>query len=126
MLHLKAMRSLDSLPGPLFRSESDRNAGKPLSIWSWSKIVRAWSIKAGLSGFSTHSLRHLRLTHLARSGWKLHELTSYAGHRDPKTTMIYLHLSGVDLAARMAGAVAHIDAQVNAELFPKGLVVCEN
>jgi integrase len=122
MMHLRAMRSLDPRPGPLFRSESDRNAGKPLSIWSWSKIVRAWSLSAGIPGFSTHSLRHLRLTHLARSGWKLHELTSYAGHRDPKTTMIYLHLSGGDLAARMAGAVAHIDARVHAELFPKGLV----
>ena len=116
--HLKAMRALDHRPGSLFRSESDRNAGAPLSIWSWSKIVRAWALEAEISGFSTHSLRHLRLTHLARSGWKLHELTAYAGHRDPKTTMIYLHLSGNDLAARMAGAVAHIDAQVNAALFP--------
>lgn len=116
--HLKKMHSLDHRPGPLFRSESDRNAGAPLSIWSWSKTVRAWALEAGISGFSTHSLRHLRLTHLARSGWKLHELTAYAGHRDPNTTMIYLHLSGNDLAARMAGSIAHIDAKVNAALFP--------
>ncbi len=120
--HLTSMRSLDRLPGPLFRSESDRNVGAPLSIWSWSKIVRSWSIEARVANFSTHSLRHLRLTHLARSGWKLHELTAYAGHRDPKTTMTYLHLSGNDLAARMAGAVAHIDSRVNAALFQTGLV----
>ena len=39
--------------------------------------------------------------------------------------MIYLHLSGGDLAARRAGGVAHIDARVNAELFAKGLVALE-
>ena len=36
--------------------------------------------------------------------------------------MIYLHLSGNDLTSRMAGAIAHIDAQVNAALFPLGPV----
>ena len=120
--HLTSMRCLDRRPGQLFRSESDRNIGAPLSIWSWSKTVRSWSIEARVPDFSTHSLRHLRLTHLARSGWKLHELTAYAGHRDPKTTMIYLHLSGGDLAARMAGAIAHIDSRVNAVLFQEGSV----
>lgn len=120
--HLTSMRCLDRLPGPLFRSESDRNVGAPLSIWVWSKIVHSWSIEARVPNFSTHSLRHLRLTHLARSGWKLHELTAYAGHRDPKTTMTYLHLSGGDLATRMAGAIAHIDSRVNAVLFQDGSV----
>lgn len=115
--HLAAARAFDRSPGPLFRSESDRNAGTPLSIWAWSKIVRAWSLEAGVAAFSTHSLRHLRLTHLARSGWKLHEITTYAGHRDPKTTMIYLHMAGSDLATRLAGAIAHFDIRVDAELF---------
>ncbi|WP_223537060.1 site-specific integrase [Pseudomonas sp. GL-B-16] len=45
-------------------------------------------------GHHTHSFRRLRLTHLARAGWNLHELSTYAGHRDPKTTPAYLHLSG--------------------------------
>ena len=62
--------------------------------------------------FSTHTLRHLRLTHLARSGWRLHEIASYAGHRNVQTTMQYIHLSGNDLLAKMARSVEHGDAKL--------------
>lgn len=48
---------------------------------------------------------------------KLHELTTYAGHRDPKTTLIYLHLSGADLTAKMAHSVGSLDARMFCELF---------
>ncbi|MEG3172191.1 tyrosine-type recombinase/integrase [Sphingomonas sp. ZB1N12] len=115
--HLQDSRSVTVDAGPLFRSVSDRNHGQPLTKWSWSKTVERWATAAGVSDFSTHSLRHLRLTHLARSGWKLHELSTYAGHRDPKTTVAYLHLSGSDLSARMAGSVAHIDTRIGSQLF---------
>lgn len=115
--HLHQLRQGGFSGGALFRSVSDRNHGMPLSIWSWSKTVRNWVGQAGLDGFSTHTFRHLRLTHLARAGWKLHELAAYAGHRDPRTTQIYLHLSGTDLAARMAGAVAELDLKVAGMVF---------
>ncbi|NAP07049.1 tyrosine-type recombinase/integrase, partial [Pseudomonas syringae] len=72
---------------------------------------------SNLSCLSTHTFRHLRLTHLARAGWKLHELTAYAGHRDPKATLIYVHLSGADLTAKMAHSVGSLDARLFAELF---------
>jgi site-specific recombinase XerD len=115
--HLQQLRQSGVSGGPLFRSVSDRNYGMPLSIWSWSKTVRSWGLKSGLPYFSTHTFRHLRLTHLARAGWKLHELATYAGHRDPRTTQVYLHLSGTDLAARMAGAVAELDRKVAGLVF---------
>lgn len=115
--HLLQLRQSGFSGGALFRSVSDRNHGMPLSIWSWSKIVRNWGISSGLPDFSTHTFRHLRLTHLARAGWKLHELAAYAGHRDPRTTQIYLHLSGTDLAIRMAGAIAGLDLKVAAIVF---------
>ncbi|ECJ9843241.1 site-specific integrase [Salmonella enterica] len=115
--HLQQLRQDGFTHGELFRSVSDRNYGAPLSIWSWSKIVRHWAKQATLPDFSTHTLRHLRLTHLARAGWKLHELATYAGHRDPKTTQIYLHLSGTELAAKMAGAVANLDLKVANVIF---------
>ena len=115
--HLQDLRAVAPGTGPLFRSESYRNYGQPLTKWSWSKTVEHWAAAANVSGFSTHSLRHLRLTHLARSGWKLHELSTYAGHRDPRTTLVYLHLSGSDLSARMAGSMNHIDARIGSELF---------
>ena len=101
----------------MFRSESDRNRGSTLNRWAWSKTVEGWAKEAKLSHLSTHTFRHLRLTHLARAGWKLHELTTYAGHRDPKTTLIYLHLSGADLTAKMAHSVGSLDARMFCELF---------
>jgi len=115
--HLHALRGAGWMRGSLFRSASDRNRGSPLSRWAWSKTVEGWAKEAKLSHLSTHTFRHLRLTHLARAGWKLHELTTYAGHRDPKTTLIYLHLSGADLTAKMAHSVGSLDARMFCELF---------
>jgi len=115
--HLQQLRHQGHSGGALFRSESDRNHGAPLSIWSWSKTVRNWAVMTGLPDFSTHTFRHLRLTHLARAGWKLHELAAYAGHRDPRTTQIYLHLSGTELASKMVGAIAVTDLKVSRLIF---------
>lgn len=115
--HLHALRLAGWSKGALFRSESDRNRGSALSRWTWSKTVERWATDSNLSCLSTHTFRHLRLTHLARAGWKLHELTAYAGHRDPKTTLIYVHLSGADLTAKMAHSVGSLDARLFAELF---------
>jgi integrase/recombinase XerD len=103
--------------GPVFVSESPRNSGQPISKWSWSKIIESLAKQADVQGFSTHSLRHLRLTHLAQSGWKLHEISTYAGHRNPQTTLMYLHLSGADLLSRMAESVQYADNKMDAALF---------
>ncbi|KPZ25427.1 hypothetical protein ALO40_05385 [Pseudomonas syringae pv. viburni] len=54
---------------------------------------------------------------MARAGWKLHELAAYAGHRDPKTTLIYVYLSGTDLTAKMAHSVGTLDARLFGQLF---------
>lgn len=116
-VYLGRRRALDPRPGPLFLSESDRNPRQPLSKWSWSKIVERLARQAGVAGFSTHTLRHLRLTHLARAGWKLHEIAAYAGHRGVQTTERYIHLSGGDLLARMARSVDHRDAKLGAALL---------
>lgn len=51
------------------------------------------------------------------AGWRLHEIAAYAGHRDPRTTQIYLHLSGTDLSAKMAGAIAEQDRRVASQVF---------
>ncbi|KAF6677140.1 site-specific integrase [Pantoea sp. EKM20T] len=115
--HLMQMKRNGIVRGALFRSESDRNQGAPLSYWTWSKTVRKWSLDSALTDISTHTFRHLRLTHLARAGWKLHELATYAGHRDPATTQIYIHLSGRELATRMAGAIETADIRLANLIF---------
>ena len=87
--------------GPLFLSESRRNSGEPLTLWTWSKVVRRLALEAGLPRFSTHTTRHLCLTDLARMGWELHAIAAFAGHRSTDSTLAYIHLSGCDLAAKL-------------------------
>jgi len=87
--------------GLLFLSESRRNYGEPLTLWTWSKVVRRLADAADLPRFSTHTTRHLCLTDLARMGWELHAIASFAGHRLTESTMTYIHLSGRDLADKL-------------------------
>lgn len=113
-LYLNRRRALDMRPGPMFLSESDRNPRQPLTKWSWSKVIERLARQAGVAGFSTHTLRHLRLTHLARSGWRLHDIATYAGHRNIQTSALYVHLSGSDLLVKMAQSVDYLDAKLGA------------
>jgi site-specific recombinase XerD len=109
--YLVRRRSISSERGGLFLSESRRNFGEPVSIWTWSKAVRELAKKANVPSFSTHTLRHLCLTDLARSDWDIHEIATFAGHRSIDTTMIYIHLSGRDLGAKLAKTLGRIHAQ---------------
>jgi integrase len=68
------------------------------------------ALEADLPHFSTHTFRHLCLTDLARSGWELHQIAQFAGHRNPATTLIYIHLSGHDLAEQFTRGMSHIHA----------------
>ena len=94
--------------GALFVSESPRNRGAGVSPWTWSKVVRSIALRAGVPAFSTHTLRHLCLTDLARSGWELHQIATFAGHRSTDTTQRYIHLSGRDLAERLTSGMSQI------------------
>jgi len=96
--------------GPLFLSESRRNYGRPLSLWTWSKVVRRIADEAGVPRFSTHTTRHLCLTDLARMGWELHAISTFAGHRSPESTLRYIHLSGRDLSDKLNKSMEHIHA----------------
>ena len=73
-------------------------------------------MRAGVERFSTHTLRHLCLTDLARSGWELHEIATFAGHRSTETTLRYIHLSGRDLAARLQSGMTAIHEQRIAQI----------
>ncbi|WP_262371060.1 site-specific integrase [Streptomyces sp. WAC01526] len=97
--------------GGLFLSESRRNFAQPLTLWTWSKVVRRIAVEAGVERFSTHTTRHLCLTDLARMGWEVHAIATFAGHLHTDSTMRYIHLSGRDLAERFARGMEHIHAQ---------------
>lgn len=103
--YLDERRVLSRERGRLFLSESRRNWAAPLSIWTWSKVVARIARCAGLDRFTPHTLRHLCLTDLARANWDIHEIATFAGHRHLETTMIYVHLSARDLAAKFNTAM---------------------
>ncbi|MDP9383229.1 MAG: site-specific integrase, partial [Chloroflexota bacterium] len=106
--YLARRRELSRSPGPLFLSESRRNRAEPVSIWTWSKVVRKVVLRSGVTRFSTHTLRHLCLTDLARAGWDIHEIARFAGHKSTETTLQYIHLSGRDLARKLERSMAQI------------------
>ncbi len=97
--------------GPLFLSESRRNRATAITLWTWSKVVRRIAKAAGVPRFSTHTLRHLCLTDLARSGWELHTIATFAGHRSLSSTLRYIHLSGRELSAQLANGMAQMHAR---------------
>jgi integrase len=109
-------RELSTARGLLFLSESRRNRTQPITLWTWSKVIRALALRAGVARFSTHTPRHLCLTDLARSHWELHEIACFAGHRNPATTLQYIHLSGRDLAAKLGQGMVQVHAWRRATL----------
>ncbi len=104
--YLQKRRQLSVKRGALFLSESRRNPGSPLSLIMWSKTVESIAERAGVPRFTTHTPRHLRLTHLARAHMDLHQIATYAGHKSLQTTMLYLHLSGVELTEAVSKSLA--------------------
>jgi integrase/recombinase XerD len=108
--YLQHRRQLSQDRGVLFLSESNRNSCEPLSIWTWSKVAKDIATSAGVHSFTTHSLRHLCLTDLARAGWDIHEIAAFAGHRSLACTLLYIHLSGRELASKLAEGMSQIHA----------------
>lgn len=94
----------------MFLSESRRNHAQPLTLWTWSKVVRRLALAADVARFSTHTTRHLCLTDLARMGWEIHAIASFAGHRSTESTMRYIHLSGRELSERLNASMSHLHA----------------
>jgi site-specific recombinase XerD len=88
--------------GPMWISLSHRNRGEAISVWTWSKVMEQLAELSKVDKLSTHTWRHLRLTDLARSGWELHEISAFAGHRHLDTTQIYITLSARDLVDAFA------------------------
>lgn len=109
--YLKQRRQLSRKPGALFLSESRRNKAQPISIWTWSKVIKRIAEAIELQEFTTHTMRHLRLTDLARDGHSLHFIAEFAGHRSIETTRLYIHLSGREVAKAVQRGMNSIHAR---------------
>ncbi|EFH85291.1 tyrosine-type recombinase/integrase [Ktedonobacter racemifer] len=108
--YLKERRVLSRARGPLFLSDSNRNRTQPITIWTWSKVIKGIAERSGVIQLSTHTFRHLRLTDLARSGWDIHEIATFAGHRSVESTLQYIHLSGGELAVKLERGMKSLHA----------------
>jgi integrase/recombinase XerD len=108
MAYLAERRRLGTSRGLLFLSESTRNRAAPMTKWTWSKVVRRLALRAGVLTLTTHSFRHLCLTDLARAGWDIEEIASFAGHRSIQSTLLYIHLSARDLSDKFARSMAAV------------------
>jgi len=106
--YLTHRATISKARGLLFLSESRRNHAQPLTLWTWSKVVRRIAVAAGVQRFSTHTTRHLCLTDLARMGWEVHAIAAFAGHRSTESTLRYIHLSGRDLADKLSRGMDQI------------------
>jgi len=73
-------------------------SGGPYSPSSAQKAIQAAVKQAGFKmRITMHTLRHSYATHLLESGVGLRYIQEILGHRSPKTTMIYTHVSGKSL-----------------------------
>jgi integrase/recombinase XerD len=104
MAYLQSRSRFSRTRGKLFLSESPRNRTQAISVWTWSKVVKRIANRSGVTRLTTHTLRHLCLTDLARAGWDLHEIAQLAGHKSIETTLDYIHLGGRDLAQKLERA----------------------
>jgi len=109
-------RALSTKRGPLFLSESHRNTASPLALVTWSKIVQKMAQRVALPPFTTHTPRHLRLTHMARARMDLHQIALYAGHASLQTTMLYINLSGVELTEAVTRSLAGFEHWIEVSL----------
>jgi integrase/recombinase XerD len=98
--------------GHLFRSTSNRNHRQHVTAATWDKIVARLAEHAGIAHFTTHTLRHLRLTDLARAGEDLYTIMQYAGHRNVETTKLYVRLSGRETAERVRISLQQLDRRL--------------
>lgn len=109
MQYWQERRRVESGRGPLFLSESKRNKSEPITKWTWTKVIKSIQQRSGVEGLTPHTLRHLRLTDLARARWEIYEIADFAGHCSHSTTLIYIHLSGRDIAERLEATTSKIN-----------------
>jgi site-specific recombinase XerD len=75
-----------------------RFPGKPLTERAIQRVFKKAKTLVGIKKpVSINTLRHTFATHLLEAGTDLHHIQLLLGHKSPKTTTIYLHVSRKEL-----------------------------
>jgi len=105
-------------PQWLFPARQQPQAAGPMNA---SGVQRAFKAALADSDIqkqaSVHTLRHSYATHLLEEGVNLRVIQSYLGHRSPKTTAIYTHLTR-DAQSRAVAVIDQLMADLVAEMEP--------
>jgi site-specific recombinase XerD len=93
--YLKARKDMDE---PMFVNIARNKIGGRLTPRSIERIVRGYSIKAGISKKVTpHVLRHSFATDLLSNGADIRSVQMMLGHANIATTQVYTHITDKQL-----------------------------
>lgn len=98
--------------GFIFLSESHRNPGQPIFVWTFQDVVKKVRKLVEAPGLTPHKLRHLMLTDLVRGGMELSEVSYYGGHSSLDTTNLYVHPKRSTVARHVRQATKWRDDQI--------------
>ena len=86
----------DPTRGPVFTTRK----GKPMTLGAFNKVVSKWGIRGEIGHVHPHKLRHTAISTLARkTKGNITGMQSFAAHRDPKHTAIYVDNEGEEIRA---------------------------
>lgn len=106
--------------GPILLSEFIRNPGQPLTKWTVKDVFDRLRAALGLPHLTPHTMRHLMLTHLHRSGdLDLLDIARYGRHKSLASTQLYVHTDTSDLARKLNKVYAQREAIIRRLMGPE-------
>lgn len=102
----------------LFVVLQGKGRGRPLTAEGLRSLFRSRRRRPGLKAANPHRFRHTFGTDMARQGVKVPILKALMGHADIETTMLYIHLSMIDVTEEYCRALTEIRSRYDRKKSP--------